>query len=95
MNSDVSSESNTASANTELDRTAGGSVWALSRYVFAATLVRSADGGAVVAIVHGALLAVAALLMSLTWPLSPFRTKLRRQSQERFRHRLGRCGRSG
>ncbi len=29
----------------------GGSVWALARYVFAATLVRSADGGAVVAIV--------------------------------------------
>lgn len=26
-------------------------VWALARYVFAATLVRSADGGAVVAIV--------------------------------------------
>lgn len=30
---------------------AGGSGWALVRYVFAATLVRSADGGAVVAIV--------------------------------------------
>lgn len=29
----------------------GGSGWALTRYVFAATLVRSADGGAVVAIV--------------------------------------------
>lgn len=121
MSSSPPSESNSASVTAEADRTTGARVWALSRYVFAATLVRSADGGAVVAIVllardtglapwvsgllgaaitaphllgpfiarrldtardgrrviavsaliHGALLAVAALLMPLTWPLWP------------------------
>lgn len=40
-----------STSTTDLDASAGGRVWLLSRYVFAATLVRSADGGAVVAIV--------------------------------------------